>query len=239
MKILPLAFDMTTPKGAVGWTDIATNAFVAPSTEHGRLMMLRTGTTPTLCCDPDTIKKGHRRVLESRFLLDSPAIAQFMGTLYMNQPPFNAGMHMNDVYDSLLSLAWPLEANTRDLIDTRKAHTQTWMSQAGLWTIPKAPMIDADTWAFGYSRLAMALKANVVPSANTPSGTVSVVVAFTPELDETSSAHLRLHVYRDLVRHIGFSYVAGTNARTQWKLPDDLDILAPLHMGKIVYPSRP
>lgn len=240
ITILPIIFDLVSPKKApLNWNAAATNAFLSKDKEGRRLMMISPD-MPGLACDPDTITKAHRKTLMCSSLAEHPEMGAFLAQSILNFSPFaNRAGSMHDLKKTLTTLTWPLDYDVKSVLDMRKTQQRTWISHSGIWVTPTAKQRTAQQWLFGMQKLpqndAPTTIRNPLPVIQDPENTI-VVVGAAPELGANTSAHLRMDVYHDLMRQIGLSHGTTMGHRMQWQQHKDLTVLPPHNAGSIILP---
>lgn len=249
-SVQPLIMSAEDTKGqSLGWAPFMTDLFLQRSKEdNGRFLMARLSPSFRLYHDPNGLKKGERKTVDTRHLGQEPKVREAMGAIALHTPMFQHGATSSPTNLERLkklgtALLWPLEGRGHvkaGTLDTRFEDTEIYVCQGGLIFVPKSFSWGATLKDYMYSVddintdsvIALNKSQNIgARNPNTPN-----CVAISPELGPDISSHTKLHVLQDLQRAICFIVALKSSKRNIWKPAPVETIQDPLFIGKTLVP---
>lgn len=248
--VQPLILSAEDTKGnSLGWANFMTDLFLEKSKEDGgRFLMARLFPSFRLYHDPDSLKKGERKTLDTRYLSLQPKVREAMGAIALHAPMFEHGptsvpTNLNHLKKLGTTLLWPLEGRGRvkpKTLETRYEDTEIYVCSGGLIFVPKAFTWGATLKDYMHSIDDIDIQGSIILDGARATGKrntdTSICVAICPELGPNVSAHMKMHILQDLQLAIRFIMAQKATNRNAWRPAPPESVQDPLFIGKILVP---
>lgn len=249
--VQPLILSAEDTKGnSLGWAPFMTDLFLQKSKEDGgRFLMARLFPSFRLYHDPDSLKKGERKTIDSRYLSLQPKVREAMGAISLHTPMFEHSRtsiptNLDRLKNLGTALLWPYEGRGRvkpNTLDTRFEDTEIYVCSGGLIFVPKSFSWGATLKDYMHCVDDIDIQSSIILDGNHTIGArdtnASLCVAICPELGPNVSAHMKMHILQELQIAIRFIMAQKTTNRNAWRPTPPESVQDPLFIGKILVPS--